>query len=81
MLLSPEKLVGTVCICNKGRIGLIKKVRKTRRGYVWEGTGLYDTDDCNKINWSSVNPLPIAWSLEDYNQARKMWTRNIEKVR
>ena len=75
MLLSPEKLIGTVAICNHGRIGLIKKVKKNRRGYVWEGIGLYDTNP-----WSSSKPLPIAWSLDDYNQAKEMWSKNIEKV-
>ena len=75
MLLSPEKLIGTVAICNSGKIGLIKKVRKTRKGYIWEGTGLYDNS-----RWSSSKPLPIAWSLDDYNQAKEMWTKNIANV-
>ena len=83
MLFSPEKLIGTVAICNKGRIALIRSVRRHKggKGYIWEGTGLYENDiNENDINWSSSNPLPIAWSLDDYNQAREMWTKNIERI-
>ena len=75
ILFNPEKLIGTVSICNRGRIGLIKKVSKTKRGYIWEGIGLYDSHP-----WQSKNPLPIAWSLDDYKQAKEMWIENIEKV-
>jgi len=63
-----EKLIGSVAICNIGRIGLIKKVRCTNDGYLWEGVGLFD-----KKRWRSKCPVPIAWSMEDYTKHEKTW--------
>jgi len=70
MKINAEKLIGSVSICNKGRIGVIKKVRCSNHGYLWEGVGLYD-----KKRWRSKCPIPIpiAWSIEDYTEHQKKW--------
>jgi len=64
-----EKLIGSVAICNLGRIGVITRVKCLNDGYyLWEGVGLYD-----KKRWRSKCPLPIAWSMEDYTKHQKEW--------
>ena len=71
-ILDPDKLIGAVAICNTGRIGVIDKYIQTKNGFVWKGKGLYDRGE-----WSSKNPFPIAWTLDDYNESKYKWTENI----
>lgn len=59
---SNENLIGKVCMCAAGRLGLVTH----KVGNQWRGQGLD-----GRLNWLSVCPLIIAEDLKEYSKKKK----------